>query len=70
MKKKALLYLDQDHVKFVEIGLLFFQRLGAGARFDDEADDVLFDALALDPRQACSITRFNFLVKWCFLKWI
>ena len=66
MKKKALLYLDQDHVKFVEIGLFFFQRLGAGARFDDEADDVLFDALALDPRQASSITRFTFCSNGAF----
>ena len=40
-------YLDEDHVEFVEIGLFFLEGLGAGACLDDEADDVLLDALAL-----------------------
>ena len=51
MIRLSAAYLDQNHVEFVEIGLFLFQALPGRAGLDDQADNVLLDALALIPRQ-------------------
>ena len=43
--------LDEDHVEFGHVDALLLHQLRVRRRLDDQAHDVLLDALALRPRQ-------------------
>jgi hypothetical protein len=51
IKRKSFSYLNQDHVKLIKVGFFFLEDFWIGARFDDQPNNVLFDAFALVPWQ-------------------
>ena len=43
--------VNEDHVEFGDVDFLLFDQLRVRGRLDDQADDILLDALALRSRQ-------------------